>query len=92
VQVRQIVTAREGEILQLLMRRLSNKDISSLLAISERTVKFHVSNILSKLQVSDRRGLSPDKLALKTFASETSSLLTLRTGDEKTPVHKSGGN
>jgi hypothetical protein len=37
------------------MRRQSNKDISGLLAISERTVKFHVSNILSKLQVSDRR-------------------------------------
>jgi DNA-binding NarL/FixJ family response regulator len=68
------LTAREGEILQLLMRRQSNKDISSLLAISERTVKFHVSNILSKLQVSDRRALSPDKLALTTFASETSSL------------------
>jgi hypothetical protein len=60
--------------LQLLMWRQSNNDISSLLAISERTVKFPVSNILSKLQVSDRRALSPDKLALKTFASETSSL------------------
>jgi DNA-binding NarL/FixJ family response regulator len=51
------------------MRRLTNKDIFSLLAISERTVKFHVSNILSKLQVEDRRGLSPDKLALKDFVS-----------------------
>ena len=66
------LTAREGEILQLLMRRLTNKDISSLLAISERTVKFHVSNILSKLQVNDRRGLSPDKLALKAFVSAAS--------------------
>jgi DNA-binding NarL/FixJ family response regulator len=56
------------------MRRLTNKDISSLLAISERTVKFHVSNILSKLQINDRRGLSPDKLALKAFVSETSSV------------------
>jgi two-component system, NarL family, nitrate/nitrite response regulator NarL len=62
-------TAREGEILQLLMRRLTNKDISSLLAISERTVKFHVSNILNKLQADDRHGLSPDKLAPKDFVS-----------------------
>jgi DNA-binding CsgD family transcriptional regulator len=43
------------------MRRLTNKEISSALSISERTVKFHVSNILGKLQLQDRRGLSPDK-------------------------------
>ena len=55
------LTARESQVLQLLMRRLANKEISSALSISERTVKFHVSNILSKLQLQDRRGLSPDK-------------------------------
>jgi NarL family two-component system response regulator LiaR len=63
------LTAREGEILQLLMRRLTNKEISSALGISERTVKFHVSNILGKLQIEDRRGLSPEKL---TFNESTS--------------------
>jgi DNA-binding NarL/FixJ family response regulator len=57
------LTAREGQILQLLMRRLTNKEISSALSISERTVKFHVSNILSKLHLDDRRGLSPENLA-----------------------------
>lgn len=51
------LTAREGQVLQLLMRRLANKEISSALGISERTTKFHVSNILSKLQLQDRRGL-----------------------------------
>jgi DNA-binding NarL/FixJ family response regulator len=64
------LTAREAEILQLLMRRLTNKEISSSLGISERTVKFHVSNILGKLQLEDRRGLSPGKLGFKIFASE----------------------
>lgn len=64
------LTAREGEILQLLMRRLTNKEISSALGISERTVKFHVSNILGKLQLEDRRGLSLEKLSLKESASE----------------------
>lgn len=64
------LTAREGEILQLLMRRLTNKEISSALGISERTVKFHVSNILSKLQLEDRRGLSPGNLTLKASPSE----------------------
>jgi DNA-binding NarL/FixJ family response regulator len=63
------LTAREGEILQLLMRRLTNKEISSALGISERTVKFHVSNILGKLEIEDRRGLSPERL---TFNESTS--------------------
>jgi NarL family two-component system response regulator LiaR len=63
------LTAREGEILQLLMRHLTNKEISSALGISERTVKFHVSNILGKLQIEDRRGLSPERL---TFNESTS--------------------
>jgi NarL family two-component system response regulator LiaR len=64
------LTAREAEILQLLMRRLTNKEISSALGISERTVKFHVSNILGKLQLEDRRGLSPGKPGFKISASE----------------------
>jgi two-component system, NarL family, response regulator LiaR len=54
------LTAREAQVLQLLMRRLTNKDISTTLRISERTVKFHVSNILSKLQLHDRYAVSPD--------------------------------
>jgi two-component system response regulator DevR len=64
------LTAREGEILQLLMRRLTNKEISSALDISERTVKFHVSNILGKLQLADRRGLSVESLTFKQTSSE----------------------
>jgi DNA-binding NarL/FixJ family response regulator len=63
------LTAREAQVLQLLMRRLTNKEIASALNISERTAKFHVSNILSKLQLEDRAGLSPDRLALKPLAS-----------------------
>ena len=64
------LTAREGQVLQFLMRRLTNKEISNALSISERTVKYHVSNILSKLQLEDRRGLLSDKPALSAFASE----------------------
>jgi DNA-binding NarL/FixJ family response regulator len=64
------LTAREGQVLQLLMRRLTNKEISNTLRISERTVKFHVSNILSKLQLEDRHGLLSDQFTLRTFPSE----------------------
>jgi NarL family two-component system response regulator LiaR len=64
------LTKREGQVLQLLMRRSTNKEISSVLGISERTAKFHVSNILGKLQLDDRRGLSTDSLALKVLPSK----------------------
>lgn len=48
------LTARENQILQLMIRRFSNKEISGALGISERTVKFHVSNTLAKLRVQTR--------------------------------------
>jgi DNA-binding NarL/FixJ family response regulator len=54
------LTAREGQILRLLMRHLSNKEISRLLLIAERTVKFHVSHILAKLGLEDRRDVLPE--------------------------------
>jgi DNA-binding NarL/FixJ family response regulator len=51
------LTARETEVLELMMRRFSNKEISGALGISERTVKYHVSNVLSKLRAGNRRTL-----------------------------------
>jgi len=48
------LSARELEVLALLGRGLSNKEIGSALAITEGTVKIHVSNILAKLGVNDR--------------------------------------
>jgi two-component system, NarL family, response regulator len=48
------LSAREGEVLTLLARGKSNKDIASLLGITEATVKCHVSAILLRLNVSDR--------------------------------------
>jgi DNA-binding NarL/FixJ family response regulator len=54
------LTAREGQVLRLLMRQLTNKEISKVLVLSERTVKFHVSNILAKLGLENRRALLPE--------------------------------
>lgn len=48
------LTPRESQVLQLMLRRLANKEIASILKISERTVKFHVSRIFAKLHVPDR--------------------------------------
>jgi DNA-binding CsgD family transcriptional regulator len=51
------LSRREKEVHDLLMENLSNKEIAARLAMSERTVKFHVSNLLSKHRVKRRADL-----------------------------------
>jgi DNA-binding NarL/FixJ family response regulator len=48
------LTERETEVLRLLAQGQSNKEIARTLSIGEKTVKTHVSSILSKLNVSSR--------------------------------------
>jgi two-component system, NarL family, response regulator LiaR len=51
---RESLTPREQEVLRLVARGLSNRLIARELALSEKTVKAHVSAILGKLAVADR--------------------------------------
>jgi DNA-binding NarL/FixJ family response regulator len=48
------LTGRELEVLQMVVKGLSNPEIGKLLGCTEHTAKFHVKNILAKLQVADR--------------------------------------
>jgi DNA-binding NarL/FixJ family response regulator len=48
------LTAREGEVLDLIARGLNNAEIAKHLYVSQKTVRNHVSNVFLKLQVADR--------------------------------------
>ena len=51
------MSRREQQVLDALLENLANKEIASRLNISERTVKFHVSNLLAKFGVRRRADL-----------------------------------
>ncbi len=51
------ISRREHEVLDLLLDNLANKEIAAKLFVSERTIKFHVSNLLSKFGVQRRADL-----------------------------------
>jgi len=52
--MRSNLTAREVEILEMLAKGLTNKQIGTALSISDNTVRNHVNSIMEKMEVSDR--------------------------------------
>jgi DNA-binding NarL/FixJ family response regulator len=63
------LTRREGVVVDLLQQRLSNKEIGAALNITERTVRFHLGNVFSKLGVHDRYSLAELAKSSKLFKS-----------------------
>lgn len=56
-RVPSVLSPREQEVWALISQGRSNKEIARRLNITERTVKFHVTHLLSKFQVTNRREL-----------------------------------
>jgi LuxR family maltose regulon positive regulatory protein len=50
-----VLTPKEREVLELLARNLSNKEIALALAVGEETVKWHVKNLFGKLDAASRK-------------------------------------
>lgn len=91
------LTTREREIVSLMERGLSNKEIGRSLAIQVATVKNHVHNILEKLQVASRFdavALVQGRGALRTFAGvdrKPESLARSELGMVSAGYHDVGG-
>lgn len=66
--MRSILTAREKEIFNLLIENNTTSDIASLLHISEKTVRNHISNVIQKLDVSSRSQAIIELIKLKEIA------------------------
>jgi len=49
-----VLTRREKEIFNLLIKNQSTRDIAKTLGISEKTVRNHISNVIQKLGVDSR--------------------------------------
>lgn len=52
------LTPRELEVAKLVAKGFSNKDVAKSLKIKERTIEFHVTNILQKLHIDNRVGIA----------------------------------
>ena len=61
---RSILTKREQEIFNLLVKNKSTKEIAAKLKISEKTVRNHISNAMQKLEVKGRAGAVVELLKL----------------------------
>lgn len=60
-----ILTAREKEVFNLLVANKTTKQIASLLYISEKTVRNHISNVIQKLGVKGRAQAVVELIRLK---------------------------
>ncbi len=70
------LTRREEEVLGGITRSLANKEIAAALNLSERTIKFHVSSLLTKFRVRGRMELARESARRIPIPTEPQSFMT----------------
>ena len=60
-----ILTKREHEVFEMLIKNMTTKDIALKLGISEKTIRNHISNVMQKLGVKGRASAVVELLKLK---------------------------
>ena len=63
--IKSILTNREREIFNLLVKNMTTKEIADYLLISEKTVRNHISNTMQKLGVKSRSSAVVELVKLK---------------------------
>ena len=87
------VSQRQQEVLRAVLQNLSNKEIAAKLNVSERTVKFHVSALLKKFQVSGRVGLmqkASDLFSSESFVAASTRPLVSSRDAARSDAHHEG--
>jgi DNA-binding NarL/FixJ family response regulator len=64
------LTAREGQVLELILKARSNREIAEQLGIEERTVRAHLGRLMRKAGVDNRIKLSMSELSHSLLSGE----------------------
>jgi DNA-binding CsgD family transcriptional regulator len=64
---------REAEVAELVVKGLSNKEVANQLFVTEKTVKFHLTNIYKKMSVKSRAQLIVWCMPYQSFVENTSA-------------------
>lgn len=80
------VTRREEEVLRGILRGFANKEIAGNLNLSERTVKFHVSSLLSKFRVRGRMELVREASRFSNWAPPQKPVIPVQAPREIRPL------
>ena len=84
VLIKEGLSNREAEVAELVTQGLSNKEVATRLFVTEKTVKFHLTNIYKKMNVKSRAQLIVWCLPNMTFVE--------RGGDSQTTDNHAGFN
>lgn len=87
VLIKEGLSNREAEVAELVTQGLSNKEVANRLFVTEKTVKFHLTNIYKKMNVKSRAQLIVWCLPNMTFTEKTDMTII-----DNTPSSVSQGN